>query len=88
MAITAKELIGSKEPENRVYDINEVRRNAKIPIRLPVDTSNINKLDSFEVFDVNGTTIQIKRGEPVTVNWEVFERLVNSGRYTAEEILR
>ena len=88
MAITAKELIGSKEPDNARYDLDTIRKNAKIPIRLPEDNANPDKLDAFEVFDVNGKTLQIKKGEPVTVNWYVFETLENSGRNTAEQILR
>lgn len=88
MAITAKELIGDKTPDNAIYDINAIRRAAKIDIMLPDDMMSDNKLDKFEVFDVDGKTIQIKKGEPITVNWIVFEAIVNSGRYKSEQILR
>lgn len=65
------------------YTLDEVRNKAKINIFLPVAT-NVDENsadDRFEVVTVNGRNIQIKRGEPVSVNWQTYEALLHSGRY-------
>ena len=94
MATTAKEMINRINAETGAdikpaYTLDEVRRHlAKIDIMLPDDMMSDDRLDKFEPVIVNGETTMIKKGELVTVNWLVFEALINSGKYTPEQILK
>lgn len=93
MATTAKEMINRINAETGAdikpaMTIDEVRRRARIDIMLPDDMMSDDRLDKFEPVIVNGETTMIKKGELVTVNWLVFEALINSGKYTPEQILK
>ena len=93
MATTAKEMIEKINAETGAdikpaMTIDEVRRRARIDIMLPDDMMSDDRLDKFEPVIVNGETTMIKKGELVTVNWLVFEALINSGKYTPEQILK
>lgn len=94
MATTAKEIINKINDETGAdikpaYTLDEVRRKlAKIDIMLPDDRLSDDKLDQFEPVIVNGETTMIKKGELVTVNWIVFEALINSGKYQPKDILK
>lgn len=93
MATTAKEIINKINDETGAdikpaMTIEEVRRRARIDIMLPDDMMSDDRLDKFEPVIVNGETTMIKKGELVTVNWLVFEALINSGKYTPEQILK
>lgn len=93
MATTAKEMIQKINAETGAdikpaMTIDEVRRRARIDIMLPDDMMSDDRLDKFEPVIVNGETTMIKKGELVSVNWLVFEALINSGKYTPEQILK
>ena len=84
MATTATTV--AKKPQEEVqegalFSLDEVRRMAKINIRLPLNQNAEEAYDQMEYVEVNGQITQIKRGEVVPVNWVVFEALINSGRY-------
>lgn len=88
MAKTANTVTETTATENTPvsYTLEEVRnKKAKINIILPaatnVDDNSVE--DRYETVTVNGKNIQIKRGEPVAVNWPTFEALINSKRYTS-----
>lgn len=51
-----------------------------VTLTLPLDP-NVEEGEQFEFVGVNGKNYQVKRGEQVQVPYEVFEVIVNSGRY-------
>lgn len=61
--------------------IDEIRKNSKINIILPMQDRSDDEIDDYEFVTVNGKTTQIKRGEAVAVNITVYEALINSGKF-------
>ena len=73
--------------EEKIYDLNEIREKTKIDIMLPLPTNSDQAIDNYEFVTVNGKTTQIKCGEPVSVNWIVFEALMHTGKFDPKQIV-
>lgn len=81
MANTATKKPEAEVQDGALFSLDEVRKMAKFDIVLPANPSAESAFDQMEFPEINGQILQLKRGEPVTVNWIVLKALLDSGRY-------